>query len=274
MPPPPVPPAPSGPPAPSASGPPAPAPATVLGLRARQWMAVAAALAGCYLMTSGVALTGSWALMNREPTNAELQQAALAEVARRWQVWPAGRIFPERVAYSRGGGESEFATRVGIAPQTACDTAVDQEYAPVLRRHGCRGVLRATYTDQLQGVVVTVGVAAFPDQWKADKAFRELPPNADPDRSGGVRPAVRAAAFPGTAAARFTDAARQERGTDRGGPYVMLTTAGYADGRPAEVTTKKHPARPFLMAPQVARGIARPLSTQSLPDCSSREWRC
>ncbi|MBG6087399.1 hypothetical protein [Actinomadura viridis] len=266
--PPPVP----GPPAPPPTGPPG-RPA-VLGLHARQWMVVAIVLGCCYLMVSAIALTGAWATMNREPTVAELRHAAAAEVARRWQVWPAGRIFPERVAYTVRQGRSEFASRTGIAAQTGCDTTVDPEIAAVLRRHGCRAVLRATYADQLQGVVVTVGVVAFPDAWKADRAFRELPATPLPDRSSGVRPALRAASFPGTASARFIDAARQDRTSDRGGPYVMLTTSGHADGRPAAAVTKTHPDTPYALAPQLARGIVRPLSMQARPDCAGREWRC
>nr|BFE34086.1 hypothetical protein GCM10010200_063370 [Actinomadura rugatobispora] len=249
-------------------------PATVLGLHARQWMVVAVALGCCYLVVAAVALTGAWAMLNREPTTAELQRAADAEVARRWEAWPAGRIFPERVGYDLGRGRSEFASRVGIAAQGTCQTAVDPEIAAVLRRHGCRALLRATYTDQLRGVVVTVGVAAFADAWKADRAFKELPTAALPDRSSGVRPALRAVSFPGTAAARFIDAARQDRTADRGGPYVLLTTSGHADGRPATAVTKEHPGDPYALAPQVARGISRPLAQKALPDCSRREWRC
>ncbi|GAA2419927.1 hypothetical protein GCM10010191_33850 [Actinomadura vinacea] len=235
---------------------------------------MAAVLGCCYLMVSVVALTGAWAALNREPTNAELQRAANAEVARRWQAWPAGKIFPDRVGYSLGRGRSEFASRLGVAPQTTCQGAVDPEISAVLRRHGCRAVLRATYADQLQGVVVTVGVVAFADAWRADRAFRELPSAVLPDRSSGVRPALRAVSFPGTPSARFIDAARMDRTADRGGPYVMLTTSGHADGRPAAAVTKEHPGDPYALAPQLARGIARPLSQQALPDCSSREWRC
>jgi hypothetical protein len=246
----------------------------VLGLHGRQWMIVAVVLGCCYLATTAAALTGAWASLNRKPTNAELQRAANTEVARRWQAWPAGRIFPERLAYSLRGGHSEFAARQGISAATTCDAAVDAELAAILRRHGCRGVLRATYADQLQGVVVTVGVVAFADPWRADRALREIPATPQPDRSRGVRPSLHAVAFPGTAAARFTDPARQDRTIDRGGPYVVLTTSGQADGRPATAVTKERPGAPFALAPQLGRQVARLLSTQALPDCSSREWRC
>lgn len=245
----------------------------MLGLHGRQWMVVAVVVAGCYLAATAVALVGAWTTLNRPPTNAELQRAAGAEVARRWQAWPAQRIFPERLPYRVRAGRSEFASRQGISSATECDTAVDEEIAAVLRRHGCRAVLRATYADQLEGVVVTVGVVAFDDAWRADRALRELPAPL-PDRSRGVRPALRAAAFPGTAAARFTDGARQDRSSDRGGPYVVLTTSGHADGRPAAAVAKDRPGAPFALAPQLGRHIAKALSTQALPDCSSREWRC
>ncbi|MDL4772068.1 hypothetical protein [Actinomadura xylanilytica] len=247
---------------------------TVLGLRSRQWMVVALVLGCCYLLLSAVSLTGAWASLHREPTNAELQRAANAEVARRWQAWPADRIFPDRLSYKPEDGDGEFATRTGIAASTTCEDAVDAELAATLRKHGCRAVLRATYTDHLEGVVVTVGVVAFPDPWRADRAYQETPGAREPEQSGGVRPALRAAAFPGTASGRFADAARQARTADRGGPYVLLTTSGQADGRPAAAIKKDRPADPFTLAPQIAHTIARSLSMRSLPDCSSREWRC
>ncbi|MFG2005923.1 hypothetical protein ACGFNU_42915 [Spirillospora sp. NPDC048911] len=252
-------------------------PGVVLGLRARQWMVVAIVLASVYLMVTAAALTGAWATLNREPTNAELKRAAATEVARRWQTWPAGRIFPERLSYATTqGGHSEFAGRLGIVPGTDCEPAVDSELGAILRRHGCRAVLRATYADQLQGVVITVGVVVFPDAWAADRAYKEIPESTpvNAKRSLGVRPALRAAAFPGTAGARFNDAARQDRSSDRGGPYVVLTTSGQSDGRPATAITKVRPGLPFESAPQLGHQVAKALSQQSLPDCSGSEWKC
>ncbi|GLZ06968.1 hypothetical protein Acsp03_44340 [Actinomadura sp. NBRC 104412] len=249
-------------------------PATVLGLRARQWMVVAIVLGCCYAMVCAVAGVAAWTTLTREPTTAELERAANAEVARRWQVWPAGRIFPERLPYTVRRDKTEYASRLGIAAEGNCQNTVDPEIASVLSRHGCRAVLRATYADQLQGIVVTVGVAAFPDAWKADRAYRELPKNPAADRSSGVRPALRAVSFPGTASARFLDAARQDRTSDRGGPYVMLTTAGHSDGRPAAAITKRLPGNPYAFAAQLADAVVRPLSARAVPDCSSREWRC
>ncbi|WP_147449499.1 hypothetical protein [Actinomadura pelletieri] len=259
------------PPPPVHMGPPPP---TVLGLRGRQWMVVAIVVAFCYLVASGISLTGAWATLNREPTNAELQVAANEEVARRWQAWPASRIFPERISYRPVTGHSEYATRMGIVPDTACAQGVDTEMMATISRHGCRAVLRATYVDQLQGIVTTVGVVVFPDPWRADKAYKELPGSQGPDGTGTVRPALHAAAFPGTAAARFTDEARQDRTIDRGGPYVVLTTSGQTDGRPAAAIKRKRPGEPFVGAPQIGHAVARSLSAKALPDCDSPEWEC
>lgn len=255
--------------------PPEPPPrVTVLGLRGRQWMVVAIVVGCCYVLASVAALGSVWNSYTRDPTDAELEIASRAEVARRWQAWPAERIFPDRVPYRVEEGVTEYATRTGIVPDTDCAQAVDAAMAKTLARHGCRAVLRATYVGALNGVVTTVGVVVFPDAFRADRAFKELPGAKGPDGSGGVRPALRAAAFPGTASGRFTDAARQARGSDRGGPYVLLTTSGHTDGRPAAAVERERPGHPFVLAPQLANALEESLSTPALPDCSKREWQC
>jgi hypothetical protein len=246
---------------------------TVLGLRARQWM-IAAIVVGCvYLVTGTIAIGGVWAELHRDPTNAEVEWAAKAEVAQRWRAWPAERIFPSKITYSPGDGRGEYASRTGIVPDTNCATGVDQELAEPLLQQGCKAVLRATYTDRLQGIVVTVGVVAFADPWAADRAYKAIPGSQGPG-GGGVTPALRAAPFPGTASARFTDAARQDRTSDRGGPYVVLTTSGEADGRPASAVRKERPGDPFSIAPQLGSTIARTLSAKAVPDCHARGWKC
>ncbi|MFF4238742.1 hypothetical protein ACFYYL_22950 [Actinomadura geliboluensis] len=269
----------AGPPGPPYAGPPQPPPRpgrpTVLGLTGRQWMVVALVVGSCYFFTTAFAMVGAWTTVNREPTTAELQTAANKEVARRWEAWPASRIFPDRIPYRPVGDHSEYASRTGIVPDTGCAQAVDEEIAATLVKYGCRAVLRATYTDQLQGVVVTVGVVAFPDPWKADRAFKELPGSQGPgDGSRSVAPALHAAAFPGTASARFTDEARQDRTIDRGGPYVVLTASGQSDGRPASAIKRARPGELFAVAPQLGHAVARALAAKALPDCDDPEWEC
>ncbi|MBO2459136.1 hypothetical protein [Actinomadura violacea] len=258
------------PPAPPGTGAPL---ATVLGLRARQWMVVAIVVGCVYLVSGTIAIVGAWGELHRDPTNAELEWAAKAEVARRWQAWPAERIFPSKITYSPAEGRTEYASRTGIVPDTNCATGVDQELAQPLIQQGCKAVLRATYTDRLQGIAVTVGVVVFADPWAADRAFKTIP-GSHGATGGSVRPALRAAPFPGTASARFTDAARQDRTSGRGGPYVVLTTSGETDGRPAAAVRKERPGEPFAIAPQLGDTIARTLSAKALPDCHESGWKC
>ncbi|MCP2336477.1 hypothetical protein [Actinomadura rupiterrae] len=248
-----------------------PPPATVLGLRARQWMLVAAALGCVFALVGTLALVTAYTSLTRGPTNAELQVAARAEVARRWQTWTAERIFPPRIAYEVRRGRTEYAARTGIAPESDCTAAVDPPVAAVLTRGGCRIVLRATYVDQIEGVAVTIGVAVLPDATTADRIWRQLPSDQDGEP---VKNGVRAVPFPGTASARFTDPARQDSTADRGGPYLVLTSSGETDGRPAAAVAERRPNFPFTVAPQIGRQIAHTLGAPALPDCSSREWKC
>jgi hypothetical protein len=235
----------------------------VLGLGGRQWLVVAACVAAGYLLLSTVALAGLWTNLHRAPTNAELQQAANVEVAGRWESWTAGQIFPDRLPYEVVG-EGEYARRVGMDSRTDCTGTVDQAIVPILARHGCRAVLRATYLDQLEGIVVTVGVVAFPDEQSAYQARKEL---------AGDPTSLRALPLPGTAAARFTDPARQDGSAERAGPYIVLTTAGQTDGRPA-TTVRKGREGIFDVAPQLAHAIGVPLAQRALPDCKAKEWTC
>lgn len=254
------------PPAETSYGPERPAgPPRLLGLRGRQWAAVALALALGYVAVSAIAVAALVRVVDRKPTDAELRRAADTEVARRWRAWPAGRIFPERLAYQPRRAEPEYATRAGIARDVGCAGAVDAAVAAILQRHGCQGVVRATYTDQLQGIAVTIGVVAFPDQQAAYKARREVT---------GSPTALRAAAFPGTAAARFGDPARQAGSAERAGPYLVLTTSGQTDGRPATVVKDRKDEEIFGIAPQLAHTVGRALALRALPDCSSGEWEC
>lgn len=234
-------------------------------------MLVAAALGCVFALVGGIALVSASRSLTRGPTNAELQTAARAEVARRWEAWPVERIFPDRIAYDVRRGRTEYAGRVGIAPETDCATSVDPSVAGVLGRNGCKAVLRATYVDQIQGVAVTVGIAVLPDATTADRVLQQTPTDKD---GTPVRNGVRAVAFPGTAAAKFTDPVRQDSTADRGGPYLVLTSSGETDGRPAASVAERRPNLPFAVAPQLARQIAHTLGAQAMPDCSRPEWKC
>jgi hypothetical protein len=219
------------------------------------------------LLALAVSALGLLHELSRPPTAAERGRAAAEEVARRWRTWPAGRIFPATVPYTLEVGGLESARRVGIATQVSCESAVDAPLLATLRANGCQAVLRATYLDQLQGLAITVGVVAFPDERSATAAAGRLPSGEK------AVPGLRALPFPGSVVARFGDAARQVGAVRHQGPYVVLATIGYADGRPAARIKRK---QGYLneVVPQPAERILGALATPARPDCSSPEWSC
>ncbi|RFU38329.1 hypothetical protein DZF91_28240, partial [Actinomadura logoneensis] len=203
----------------------------------------------------------------RGPTAAERSAASAAEVAGRWRAWPTGRIFPEALRYGLDQGAPERASRVGVSPDTACADAVDPPLAASLVVRGCRAVLRATYLDQLQGIAVTLGVAAFPDEPSARAAVPWFPGR------GEVAPGLRALGFPDSVVARFGDASRQVASLAQRGPYLVAATVGYADGRPRLPAGRQQDELAEL-GPQLVEGVLRPLAAPAAVRCGEREWVC
>jgi hypothetical protein len=177
-------------------------------------------------------------LLPRHFTRAQQQKIMAWEVAGRWRDLPAGQVFPGTVTYgppaalaTAGGSVTLTARRLGISRQASCRSATDAAAAAVLTRNGCEAVLRATYTDGTDSYVVTVGVAPFPSAAQADAARGQL----DAKRlrmSHGRTPGVHAVPVAGTPAAGFTDSRRQLAANVVVGPYLVMYTVGYADGRP------------------------------------------
>lgn len=234
------------------------------------WLTVAVCSAVGYLAVGALATGRVYWEFHRKPTEGELYRAATKEVRDRWRTWPAERIFPASVPYTAEQGGIERAQRVGIAAGSGCADGIDPVPAAVLRREGCEALLRATYVDELQGIVITVGVAVVRDEFAAQAARNALTP-ADPAVPG---PTLRALAFPRTVAARFDDAARQFAYAGQAGPYVVITVAGQTDGRPAAAVRKKHTGA-FLLAPEIGGNIAEALALRAQPDCSQkRQWKC
>jgi hypothetical protein len=238
--------------------------------RRRLWLVVALVTTVGYLVVGVLATARVYWEFHRKPTKNELARAAAEEVGNRWRTWPVDRIFPDTVPYTSEQGGIEHAKRIGIAPETACTAGIDPVAAATIIRHGCRALLRATYVDQLQGIVLTVGVAALADEQSADRAMRAVSP-PDPTVGGAF---LRALAIPGTITARFDDASRQYFSAGRDGPYVVLTVAGQTDGRPATAVRHKRVGA-FLLAPEVAGNIGSALALQAEPDCARKqEWTC
>lgn len=221
---------------------------------------------GC-LVAAGLTGTAAYTTLTRQPTTAERSVAAAVAVAGRWRSWPAGRIFPSKLSYTTSLLTDETAARVGIAPGHDCAEAIDASLARAAARLGCDAGLRATYADQLQGIVVTIGVLAFPDQAAARRFLASLP-------SATHAPIpLRALALPGTVSARFSDAAREASTAGGDGPFVILSTAGYADGRPA--ASQGQPRQPiFAPAAQLATEVGAPLRAPVRVNCDPRYWSC
>ena len=127
-------------------------------------------------------------------------------VAARWRDWPACRIFPSMLAYSTALLTSETATRVGIAPQASCTSALEPALAQLAARDQCMAALRATYVDQLQGACCTRSAC-----WRsrARTTRPRSPPGCPPARRTTIR--YGALALPGTASSLF-----QRRGATGG----------------------------------------------------------
>ena len=228
---------------------------------------VATALAGAACLVIAVlAGRAARAEQTRPPTTAERAAAAAAALAGRWQTWRAGRIFPATLGYESSLLTREDARRVGISAASGCAVALTGPLAAAARADGCHAALRATYLDQLGGVVYTTGVLAFPTTRRAAAFASAADHSALPWGLRAYGPA-------GTVAERFTDAARQASAVRQAGPYVLVTVAGYADGRPAAATGERRPPV-FAPAGQLAQDILTPLARLARVDCASRAWAC
>lgn len=225
-------------------------------------------------MVLGVAgLTASAAgiaahVLPRKFSTQQQQEISAWETARRWRTTPAGKIFPASVTYqlpayalTSGSRLPLVAYRVGISGQASCAAASDQAAARVLSAAQCAAMLRATYTDATDSMLVTVGVAVMPSPAAATAAAARLANGRGP--SPGVRPA----AFPDTLASAFGNEQRQLSWAVSAGPYLILSTIGYADGRP-QVPVSSDPYADEEMtslADGIANAVAAPLAAPPRP---------
>src|SRR6516162_1404697 len=140
-------------------------------LRSRVVFPVAAASLGI----SVVAGLAAHAELTRVPTAAQRSAAAAAAVAARWRTWSAGRIFPAVLSYDTDLLTTEDADRIGISTDASCAAAIEPSLARLAARDHCQAGLRASYLDQLEGIVYTFGVLAFPDAHMAAAFSARLP---------------------------------------------------------------------------------------------------
>jgi hypothetical protein len=253
----------------ASSGRPLRAPPGARGRRAAVLTALAVGLAG--LAFSATAVTTQ--LLPRQFTVGQQQQIKNWEIASRWQQLPAGRIFPATVGYQLSNQVLQDATplslqalRIGIAPQSHCGTGVTTAAAAaVLRRDGCKAVLRATYVDATGSYVMTIGVAVLPSDAAARSASQGLSQprlavahgitGADgAARMDALAAGVRVVRFGGTAAGMY-DYSRQISASFPDGPYLIMYAAGYADSRPRVPVTEDRYA--YAEMTSLAKGVAQ-----------------
>jgi len=240
----------------------------VRGRRAVALIVLALGLAGLAISATAVAIQ----LLPRHFTAAQQRQIENWEIASRWQTMPAGQIFPASVGYQLSAQVLQDssplaleALRVGIAPQSGCTTgAISAAAAAVLRRDGCKAVLRATYVDATRSYIATVGVAVLPTDAAAAAADAGLfPPRlAAAHHANGARQleaGLQVVRFGGSAAELY-DYSRQLSASFADGPYLVMYTVGYADRRP-RVPVSRDPYSDAEMT-DLAQGIAQSVASR------------
>jgi hypothetical protein len=161
------------------------------------------------------------------PSATELQDEA-ARAA--WRTAPVDAVLPPMV--TRTGGEKYL--RLGVAEPAGCGILPADfraELAADAPGVTCVKVLRATYTDLTQTVLVTVGIVVIDGPPAArDKVWRQWTPDAD-----ARRPSLMPAVFPvpSTPAAKFDDSQRIVWGsqTSDDGSFLVYAVSGFLDGR-------------------------------------------
>ena len=212
---------------------------SVRGRRAAAVIALVLGLAGFGASMTAVVIQ----LMPRHFTAGEQQQIKNWEISSRWQTMTAGQIFPATVGYQLPAQVLEDtsplnlnALRVGIAAQSGCAAGATPAAAEVLRREGCKAVLRATYVDATRSYVLTVGVVVLPTGAAAAAANAGLRPARlttahQANGASQLAAGVQVVRFGGAAAGMY-DYNRQIAGSSAYGPYLVMYAVGYADGRP------------------------------------------
>jgi hypothetical protein len=151
---------------------------------------------------------------------------------RRWRELTAGKIFPASVGYQIPAGTLDATTALtlhagllAIGPQTSCAAAVLGSTVAAVRHYRCSAALRATYVDASGSMVATVTVMVLPGTAAADAVATDV------RTAAGRAPVEQTFPVRGTPAAGFAAGQGQLTNASARGPYVVLSTVGFADGR-------------------------------------------
>ena len=240
---------------------------------------LAAVLAVCGLAVAVLGLRAQ--VKPRTFTPAQQRKIEAWDVAKRWRTTPKGDLFPARVRYrlaggsasgSSGKGLSLNASRLAIAPEASCRSAAGGSQALMrrLKGEGCRALLRSTYVDSTGSLVLTAGIAVLKTPASAVATARFLTGGPATGRGGAARLVLAPFAVRGTPAARFRYPQRQLSWVVAAGPYLVMATVAYADGRPrVDVTTDSYVVQEMTsFAQAVTVRVAAPLGANPpVPRC-------
>ncbi|MDW4906890.1 hypothetical protein RB628_16445 [Streptomyces sp. ADMS] len=195
----------------------------------RAVLAAACAVLGLGLI--GGALTGSW--LTGDGSADAGARTAFTAAGTLWHSVPVDQLFPPTVEGDGAGpgGADRTWIRIAVAPDTGCADAFDPLLRKALAPVGCQRLLRATYTDETQSYVTTVGLLFTKADDTAMRALRTRFGDENLDRRTDLMP--RPYAAKNTVADDFTDAQRASWTisvlTDA--PVVTYAVSGWSDGR-------------------------------------------
>ena len=194
----------------------------------------------CGLIGAGAEIRGQ--LKPRTFTPAQQKRIEAWDVAKRWRTMSKEQLFPAVIGYrlssSAGGSKGSLklkAQRLAIAPQASCATAAggSRSLMAMLTADGCQALLRSTYTDASSSFVLTAGIAVLKNPASAMAEARYLTGGPAIGPGGLSRQLVLSPyRVSGTPAALFDYPQRQLSWVVAAGPYLVMATVGYADGRP------------------------------------------
>jgi hypothetical protein len=227
-------------------------------------VALVLALIGlCGLAVAGYQLRGEF--KPRVFTPAQQKRIEAWEVAKRWRTMPKAELFPPSIRYHVGNAPDTInltARRLGVARQATCKVAAggSRQFMSILDGDGCEALLRSTYTDSTRSFVVKAGIAVLKSRATALNAARILTGGSSVGEGGPTRQLVlRPFRVFGTPAANYIFPQRQLSWAVAAGPYLVMATVGYADGRPRVQVNSDSYA--FQEMTRVARGIAARIAT-------------
>ncbi|MFJ4499795.1 hypothetical protein [Streptomyces sp. NPDC088864] len=222
----------AGPPPPRADWPP-PRPGTDPA-PARDRRAYRAAAAGiCAVLGLGLiggAATGSWLTGGADRPAAPSAYAVGREA---WHSIPVDTLFPRTLKGDGAGpgGADRVWTRLAVAPDSGCATALDPLLAKTLRTVGCAHVLRATYTDATASSVTTVGLVFTEADGEAMRALNARFAAEGLDRRTDLLPRTYPVADSPAAGFGARQRASWTVHVLTGLPVVAFAVSGFADGR-------------------------------------------